>query len=313
MIQNGVDIIILQEHWLWPYELSSLSSIHPQYEFTAISDKRLHSGSDLERGCGGVAILWNKALTCIPISALDSDRVCGVYMSSIPSAKGHLRRCLTILGVYMPSADKSQEINSSYLETVEHAVSQFTDDGPLLVMGDFNAHLGNQQQVTQQACDHRGRQWLSFIDAHSLHNILLSSLTTGPAFTYSSGDRTSTIDYVLGNDDALRGLSSCVILEDHPLNTSDHLAILCTLDLAHLRHPAPFAFPPQPLDWNHASMTGATTQYAKTCDDIIRPLLGKDYFSIEEVDADLKFVCKEVTEAAISLVEKKKIKQGGIR
>ena len=44
-------------------------------------------------------------------------------------------------------ADKSQEINSSYLETVEHAVSQFTDDGPLLVMGDFNAHLGNQQQV----------------------------------------------------------------------------------------------------------------------------------------------------------------------
>ena len=98
---------------------------------------------------------------------------------------------------------------------------------------------------------------------------------------------------MLGNDDALRGLSSCVILEDHPLNTSDHLAILCTLDLAHLRHPAPFAFPPQPLDWNHSSTTGATTQYVKTCDDIIRPLLGKDYSSIEEVDADLKFVCKE--------------------
>ena len=117
MIQNGVDIIILQEHWLFPYELSSLSSIHPQYEFTAISDKRLHSGSDLERGCGGVAILWNKALTCIPTSALDSDRVCGVYMS-IPSAKSHLRRCLTILGVYMPSADKSQEIYSSYFEKI---------------------------------------------------------------------------------------------------------------------------------------------------------------------------------------------------
>ena len=29
-------------------------------------------------------------------------------------------------------------------------------------------------------------------------------------------------------------------------------------------------------------------------------LIEKDYSSIEEVDADLKFVCKEVTEAAIS-------------
>ena len=39
-------------------------------------------------------------------------------------------------------------------------------------------------------------------------------------------------------------------------------------------------------------------------------LIEKDYSSIEEVDADLKFVCKEVTEAAISLIQKKKIKQG---
>ena len=39
-------------------------------------------------------------------------------------------------------------------------------------------------------------------------------------------------------------------------------------------------------------------------------LIEKDYSSIEEVDADLKFVCKEVAEAAMSLIQKKKIKQG---
>ena len=109
LIQNGADIIVLQEHWLWPYDLSSLSSIHPQYDFTAVSDKRLHSGSDLERGCGGVALIWKKALTCIPISALDSDRVCGVRLF-LPSTKSHSKRCLTILGVYMPCADQSQDL-----------------------------------------------------------------------------------------------------------------------------------------------------------------------------------------------------------
>ena len=140
LIESGVDIIVLQEHWLWPFELPSLSSIHPQYDFTAVSDKRLHASSNLERGCGGVAIIWNKALTCIAISALDSDRVCGVCLL-LPSTRGHSQRSLTILCVYMPSADQPQELYLSYLETVEHAVSQFSDDGPLVVMGDLNAHF----------------------------------------------------------------------------------------------------------------------------------------------------------------------------
>ena len=142
LIQNGADIIILQEHWLWPYELTTLSSLHPQYVFTAVSDKRLHSSSDLERGCGGIAINWNKALECMPISVLDSDRVCGVRLL-LPTQKNHTQRCLTVLGVYMPSSEHSQETYSSYLDTVEYAISQFTADGPLLLMGDLNAHLGS--------------------------------------------------------------------------------------------------------------------------------------------------------------------------
>ena len=81
LIQNGADIIVLQEHWLWPYDLSSLSSIHPQYDFTAVSDKRLHSGSDLERGCGGVALIWKKALPCIPFQLLTATEFVGFAFS----------------------------------------------------------------------------------------------------------------------------------------------------------------------------------------------------------------------------------------
>ena len=56
LISVGVDVIVLQEHWLWPYELTSLDRLHPDFAFHAISDNRLTSTSDLNHGCGGVAI-----------------------------------------------------------------------------------------------------------------------------------------------------------------------------------------------------------------------------------------------------------------
>ena len=49
---------------------------------------------------------------------------------------------LTILGVYMPSAEYPQDTYTSYLEDVEHLISQLNTEGPLLIMGDLNAHLG---------------------------------------------------------------------------------------------------------------------------------------------------------------------------
>ena len=307
LIKSGVDIIILQEHWLWPFELSTLDSVHPQYDFTAISDKRLHASSNLVRGCGGIAILWNKALPCFPISALDSDRVCGVRLL-LPSTQGHSKRYLTILGVYMPSADQPQETYTSYLEIVEHAVSQFSNDGPLVVMGDLNAHLGSRVcDNPQQSCNSRGQQWLNLCESLSLHNISSSSLSSGPSYTYSSGGHISTVDYVLGNSDAVRGVCSCNTLEEHPLNTSDHLPIYSTFDLTHVRHPIPPAFPFQHLDWYQAKKTGLATQYARICNETVSPLLGKDYSSIEEINV----VCKKITDAANNLIKKKKSKISG--
>ena len=45
----------------------------------------------------------------------------------------------------MPSAEQTQDIYSSYFESVEQSISQLSADGPLLVAGDFNAHLSSSQ------------------------------------------------------------------------------------------------------------------------------------------------------------------------
>ena len=205
--------------------------------------------------------MWNKSLKCSPIS---SDRICGIRLF-LPSSDG-TQRSVALLGVYMPSAEQPQECFSSHLESVEHIISQLNSHGPMIVVGDLNAHLGSRDPDAQNACNSRGLQWNSVIHFHSLYNVSLGCLSSGPMYTFSSGENTSTVNYVLANQDASRGIRSCITFEDHPLNTSDHLPLICTLELSHLRSTTTPAFPSQSLDCCQLST-----------DDIARPLVCKDY------------------------------------
>ena len=42
LINNGADIIIPQEHWLWLFELSILTNVHPHFTYCAVSDRQLN-------------------------------------------------------------------------------------------------------------------------------------------------------------------------------------------------------------------------------------------------------------------------------
>ena len=54
---NGHDIIMIAEHWLWPYELARLDSVLEGYQGTGVCDHRLTEDATYPRGFGGVAIL----------------------------------------------------------------------------------------------------------------------------------------------------------------------------------------------------------------------------------------------------------------
>ena len=53
VLSRSADIILIQEHWLWPYELHKLSSYLPEYTSSGRADHRLTESSGLSRGCGG--------------------------------------------------------------------------------------------------------------------------------------------------------------------------------------------------------------------------------------------------------------------
>ena len=96
LISKGTDILVLQEHWLWPFEMDQLESIDPNYTHTAVCDNRLSPTSTLGRGCGGCAILWKKTIPATLVSNLESDRICGIQL---PLEGNH--SALTILGAYI--------------------------------------------------------------------------------------------------------------------------------------------------------------------------------------------------------------------
>ena len=85
---------------------------------------------------------------------------------------------------------------------------------------------------------------------------------------------------MIANSDSLRGIDSCTASEDRPLNTSDHLLIMCYVDISHIRYPTQLAFPTFLLDWTEGRKC---LQTAVTNDIIIRSLLGKCFNTFQQL------------------------------
>ena len=242
---------MLQEHWLWPFELDQLGSIDPNFAYTAVCDNHLSPSSTLARGCGGCSILWQKSISTIPISNLDSDRICGIQL---PIEGLQLP---TIIDVYMPSSEYSQETYNNYINAVNQAISTVPQSSPLLLVGDLNCHIGKLGGPrTSSDPNHRGVQWMELTEILSLYIPSLSTLATGAVHTFRSNRSTTIVEYVIGNFSLSTVLVSCRVEEDHPLNTSDYLPIVSKLNLS-FASSTPISSNRAPrLDWNSGRRQG---------------------------------------------------------
>ena len=57
MMSEGPGVLVISEHWLWPYELHKLNDISEDLFATGKSDSRLGPEAEGGRGCGGVGIV----------------------------------------------------------------------------------------------------------------------------------------------------------------------------------------------------------------------------------------------------------------
>ena len=221
------DIIIIQEHWLWLHNLCKLDRLLEGFSAHGCSDKRLTENCDpsLNKGYGGIAILWRRHLPVMPITAIQSDRIIGIQLSLNDSTS------LAIIGVYLPSSNHSIPEFSDYLVDLESIISFLQTSGPVLIMGDFNAHLGNlgcerNHDITYQV----GKLLFDVIDRCGLYVASQSILACGEKYTYAQGLYTTTVDYCLIDSGYAHLINSCTTLPPMALNLSDHLPISISLD-----------------------------------------------------------------------------------
>lgn len=156
------------EHWIYPQNSSFLNTINNEYTGLAICDRALNVPSGRRVGKGGVALLWHRALNnfVTPLD-IDSDRICGIQY------RVNERLSIYILQVYTPCNNYTISVYREFIYYLHAVASTYSQNGLLILIGDFNAHLQGRKIIKNTNVS--GRYLLEF-----MHNNNLLSINTLP-------------------------------------------------------------------------------------------------------------------------------------
>ena len=176
-----------------------------------------------------MAVPWKSSLRVSPVTAVKSDR-CVVIQVCLTNCS------LSIINVYLPTSDYPLDIFKEYLHELD-TISALQSDGPVMVLGDFNAHLGSlggQRGIGE--ANPQGKLLLDLICRTNLFVASLCSISSGPSYTFFRGAQHTTVDYCLLDNHAAHILQECVTLDHHPQITSHCLFVLILPHLYKTNH-----------------------------------------------------------------------------
>ena len=210
-----VDILCIQEHWLYCNEKQQLSKIDPNFVCAAKSvddnDSDLHR--IIGRGYGGVAILWRKSIDeKLRIIPDGGSRIQALLLEQE-------NQPICILNVYMPSDSKNA--NTEYKDTlseIDEIMSKYGQTHNIIICGDMNGSLHRNKnahdKILQEFCSEK-------------EIYLQASFPEKPTFYHKSMPARSQIDYFLIKDHGPLSEGFRLIIEDMKAeNTSDHVPVL---------------------------------------------------------------------------------------
>ena len=130
----------IQEHWLLPFELDLLSSIHSDFYGFGTSAVDTSVGSLIGRPYGGTGVLYGKHLAS-KIIVLPTDE-CRLISFIFTSSVGPV----LFVNVYMQTDYSDSESYDDYSNVCAKIGSLYTDSDAafLTVLGDFNCSTGSR-------------------------------------------------------------------------------------------------------------------------------------------------------------------------
>jgi hypothetical protein len=161
---------------------------------------------------------------------------------------------------------------TEHLIELERVISEHQNYGPVVIMGDFNAHLGvlggvrgigepNQQGILLH----------QLITRCNLYAVSLSSLSQNSASQ-------TTVDYIRIQHNTSGSVSHMT------LNNSDHLPITALLQFSHSTANPQEQLTRNRIHWAKALKGTNLRGYQKSVSTIVAPLIGHSYSSPDEIN-----------------------------
>lgn len=244
-----------------------------------------------------MAILWRNHLPAVPISSISSDRFAAIQ---IPLTED---QSLSIIGVYLPSTDHPV---SEYVEYLTELESTISASGPVMIVGDFNAHLGPLGcQRNDDAPNPTGRLLFDVICRCDLFAVSQSALANGARYTFANSIHQTTVDYCLLDCTYAHLVKSCYTLFPGSLNLSDHLPLVMQLDV----QPS-ICVPPRTtpgLNWQKGLSDGHMDRYIDQVSSLISPLLcSPPPLDSKDLQNEISYVCHQLSNIANNIIPSKK-------
>lgn len=207
------DVIAVQETW-WRD-----TAFTPIPGYVCIARNRPNQTARY-RGEGGVAcyVRWNLTCTRLPDPEYE-----GIVAVQIETTSG----VLSVVCFYSPLDNETERATLAY-ESLRDTVASCSVKGPVVVLGDFNARVGNRHARVgphNEDCpvSANGARLLHLLDACDL--FCLNGRVEGPvAYTRMARNERSVLDYALISSDLVG--SGCEMRVHHSPYGSDHLPLL---------------------------------------------------------------------------------------
>ena len=217
---NRCNFLCIQEHWLFDtqyHRFEWLCEDGVAYTSTSAMNPDV---ARVGRPHGGTAIIWKKNIDVkVEVINTVSPRLCAVLVRFSEKAT------VLLVNVYMPTDQRGLGENLCVYQDVLAEISSIAhahNSEKLIVCGDFNTDLSRTSPQTEEL--------KMFCDLENLHPVVLCEVSE-VKYTFANTDGArSLIDHFLVSRNLLEFVSA-VYPHDSIENSSDHVAVLCELDI----------------------------------------------------------------------------------
>ncbi len=241
---EGMDLLLLQEHWLYAFEKDQMNTLLKGWEneIRSVDDEDHISPAARPPGHGGVAVIWRPWLNP-HITRLDEGNT-----RVLPMLLEHQDSKVCLINCYLPSGNAPSAITRfeediSLLHTI---VRKYISTHTVLLAGDLNADLFNRKTRKEVLLQ-------SLIDDTGLTN---ANSKISHLFTFhhkSHQGSKSHLDYLLcSGPNVIQNLN---VIQNCPVNGSAHDPVLATLAGEKFQPSKPKAIPapPRKVKWSEGN------------------------------------------------------------